>query len=63
VNDHVGIIAEDPFPALVAFDAGGSLSDLLELELDLIRNGLQLLCVGAVADQKIVRKSGDFGEV
>ncbi len=40
MHDQVGIVAQNPFPALITFNAGGAFADLLQLELNFVRNGL-----------------------
>ncbi len=47
----------------VAFDADGTLADLLELQCDLVGYGLHLLRVAAIAEQEIVRESGNAGKI
>lgn len=61
MNDQIGIVAEYPFALVVTFNTGGTFAATLEPELDFVGDGLDLLRVGAIADDEKVRESGDRG--
>jgi hypothetical protein len=57
MDDQVRIVAQYPLAALAPFNAAGPLSDLFELQRDLVSYRLKLSGVAAVADQEEVRES------
>jgi hypothetical protein len=64
VDQKIAVIGEDPFRLVIAFHAVGQFSGLLfELEAYLVRDGLDLPLIVSGADDEIVSKAGDAGEV
>jgi len=63
MDNKVAVVAQDPLALIVSFDTIGQVTDLFQLEMDRIRDGLILAGIGAGADYKVIGKGGDTGQV
>ena len=63
MDQIIPVIEQNPLGILIALDAIRVLAKLFELDLDFVRNRLNLPGVSATGDHEKVGKSGDFAEV
>jgi hypothetical protein len=63
VDHQVAIIHQHPLRVPIAFDAGGIVAELLELQLDLVRDGLNLASIAASADDEVVGEGADLSDI
>jgi len=63
VDDEVAVVGQYPLGPVVALDAQRSLAALLELELDLVANGLNLPEVGPGTDHEVIGEGTDPAKV
>ena len=63
MDEKIAVIGQNPFGALVAFEAGGKIALGLKLQIDFVADGLHLAVVIAGADHEMICKGSDAGEV
>jgi len=63
VHQEVAVVAEYPLALLIALDAVRQFPALLELDPDLVGDGLILTRVRARADYKVIGERRDAGEI
>lgn len=63
MHQEITVVGKYPFGLIVPFEADRHFADLLEFKADFLADGLNLLRIGAGADDEVVRERRDAGKV
>lgn len=63
MHEKIGVIEQNPLALIVSLNARRELAVLLQLQADLVRDGLILARTRARANYEMVGEAGDSGEV
>lgn len=63
MHEEITVIEQNPLALVVAFDASGKVTKLLQLEADFVRDGLVLPRTCARADDEMVGEAGNASQI